>query len=126
MTKAENKRITAALARARAGTSAAIAVRIVADKSVDAFEHAKAEFMAREMHLHPGANAALILVAPQARTFAVLGDRALHDRVGQAFWDDLVAQMTGAFKAAGPAEAIVLGIDHLGEAMRAHFAAPAP
>jgi uncharacterized membrane protein len=80
--------------------------------------------MAREMHLHPGANAALILVAPQARTFAVIGDRALHERVGQAFWDDLVAQMTGAFKTAGPTDAIILGIDHLGAAMRTHFAAP--
>jgi len=121
-----NKRIAAALERAQAGTSAAIAVRIVPAKSVDAFERAKAEFMARELHTHPGENAALILVAPQARTFAVIGDRALHERVGQAFWDDLVAQMTGAFKTAGPTEAIILGIDHLGAAMRANFAAPKP
>lgn len=126
MTRGENKRIVAALKRARAGTSSRIAVRIVADKTVDAFEHAKAEFVARELHTHPGANAALILVAPQARTFAVIGDTALHERVGQAFWDDLVAQMAGVFKTAGPAEAIVLGIDHLGAVMRTHFAAPAP
>jgi putative membrane protein len=77
------------------------------------------------MHTHPAANAALILVAPNARAFAVLGDRVLHERVGQAFWDQTVAQMTQAFKAGTPADAIVAGIDRLGDALHQHFAVSA-
>ena len=44
------------------------------------------------LHRHETENAALILVAPKARRFAILGDRALHDRVGDDFWNDLVEE----------------------------------
>lgn len=126
MTEADRKRIGRALQRAEAGTSSRIGVRIVPEAAVDAFERAKSEFLARGMHAHPGSNAALILVAPNARTFAVLGDRALHERVGQAFWDRIVVEMTQAFKAGTPADAIVAGIDRLGAALHAHFTQAAP
>ncbi len=126
MTKDDRKRIDDALHRAEAGTSSRIAVRVVPDASLDAFERAKAEFLAGGMHTHPGANAALILVAPKARTFAVLGDRALHERVGQPFWEQIVAQMSAAFKSGTPADAIVLGVDRLGDALHEHFKQAAP
>jgi uncharacterized membrane protein len=126
MTKADRARIDSALQRAEQDTSARIAVRIVPDETVDAFERAKAEFMGRAMHEHPGANAALILVAPKARSFAVIGDRALHERVGQAFWDDTVAKMSRAFASGSATDAIVLGIDRLGDAFHQHFTVSAP
>ncbi|HUZ50067.1 MAG TPA: TPM domain-containing protein [Candidatus Dormibacteraeota bacterium] len=126
MTKDDRKRIDEALHRAEAGTSSRIAVRVVPDATIDAFERAKAEFLAGGMHVHPGANAALILVAPKARSFAVLGDRALHERVGQPFWERIVAQMTAAFKTGTPTDAIVLGVDRLGDALHEHFKQAAP
>ncbi|MHB8148453.1 MAG: TPM domain-containing protein [Vulcanimicrobiaceae bacterium] len=126
MTHNDRKRIDAALRRAETGTSSRIAVRVVPDTALDTFERAKAEFLAGGMHVHPGENAALILVAPKARTFAVLGDRALHERVGQAFWDQIVAKMTETFKAGTPTDAIVLGIDRLGEALHEHFTQATP
>jgi uncharacterized membrane protein len=126
VTKADRKRIEEALQRAESGTSSRIAVRIVRDATVDAFEQAKAEFLGRGMHTHPAANAALILVAPKARRFAVIGDRELHERVGQAFWDQIVAEMTQAFKTSTPVAAVLLGIDRLGEALHEHFSQAAP
>lgn len=126
MSRGDRARIQAALLRAEAGTSSRLAVRIVPDASVDAFERAKAEFLTGGLQTHPAANAGLILVAPKARAFAVLGDRALHERVGQRFWDDLVAEMSAAFKARTPVDAIVLGIDRLGTALHEHFAQAAP
>jgi len=126
VTKDDKKRIDAALLRAKSGTSSFVAVRIVPDATVDAFERAKAEFLERSLHTHATSNAALILVAPKARKFAVIGDRALHERVGQPFWDETVVQMAAAFKTGTPADAIVLGIDRLGAAMREHFSAAAP
>jgi uncharacterized membrane protein len=122
VTGADRKRIDVALGRAEAGTSSRIAVRIVPDATIDAFERAKAEFVGRGMDTHPAANAALILVAPNARAFAVIGDRALHDCVGQSFWDDTVAGMADAFRTGTPTDAIVLGIERIGDALHKHFA----
>jgi len=126
VTKADRKRIDEALRRAEAGTTSRIIVRIVSDASLDAMERAKAEFLAGAMHTHPAANAALILVAPKARAFAVLGDRALHERVGQHFWNETIEQMTAAFKTRTITDAIVLGIDRLGDALHEHFAVATP
>jgi uncharacterized membrane protein len=122
VTNSDRKRIDAALHRAQLGTSSHVAVRIVPEPALDAFERAKEEFLARGMHASSGANAALILVAPMARKFAVIGDRELHERVGQAFWDETVVQMAQAFTAGTPADAIVLGIERLGAALHEHFA----
>jgi uncharacterized membrane protein len=121
VSRGDRARIQAALLRAEAGTSSRLAVRIVPDGSLDALERAKAEFLTGGLHAHPAANAALILVAPKARAFAVLGDRALHERVGQPFWDELVAEMSAAFKTRTQVDAIVLGIDRLGTALHEHF-----
>jgi uncharacterized membrane protein len=126
MTRADRLRIRDALRRAESGTSSRLAVRIVPDTSLDAFERAKTEFLSGGLQTHPAANAGLILVAPKARSFAVLGDRALHERVGQAFWDDVVAAMSAAFKAGAITDGIVLGIDRLGDALHQHFAQAAP
>ncbi len=123
MTEDERKRIDAALTHAQMGTTAVIAVRIITDAHVDALEHAKAEFTAKGLHQSAGENGALILVAPKAKRFAVIGDRALHERVGQKFWDDTVAQMAKTFKSGKTADAIVQGIDRLGRAFHEHFKA---
>jgi uncharacterized membrane protein len=121
VTETDRKRIDAALLRAQAGTSARIAVRIVPDRALDAFERAKSEFVDQGLHAHGAANAAPILVAPKACAFAVIGDRNLHERVGQAFWDETVGEMTKAFATRTPTDAIVLGVDRLGAAFHEHF-----
>ena len=71
-------------------------MRVVPDKRVDAFARAKHEFD-RAGRTSTTRNAALILVAPNARRMAVLGDRALHERVGEKFWNAIVAESTPYF-----------------------------
>ena len=123
MTRADGGRIDAAIARATAGTTGHIAVRVMAEKNVDAFERAKAEFETRKLHCAKDRNAALVLVAPKARSFAVLGDRALHERVGEPFWHELVAEMQPYFARDAIADGIVHAITRLGVALHAHFLA---
>ncbi|MDE2481376.1 MAG: DUF5130 family protein [bacterium] len=121
MTAADRKRIHEAVAEAERGTTARIGVRFVADESVDAFERAKAEFEAIGMHRHETRNAALILVAPKAKRFAVIGDEQLHARVGDAFWTDTVAAMQPHFREGSIGDAVVLGLHRLGAEMKRHF-----
>ncbi|HLY03892.1 MAG TPA: TPM domain-containing protein [Candidatus Cybelea sp.] len=124
MTKAQQATISAAIAAAEDGTTGRIAVREIPDRSVDAFERAKREFGRIGLHRHEPANGALILVAPKARRFAIVGDRALHERVGDAFWDDLVKE-SQPFFARGETEAgILYAVARLGEVLHAHFAEP--
>lgn len=122
MTSQDRRRIAAAIAQAEAGTEGRIAVRLIPDDSVDAFERAKTEFERIGMARHERRNAALILVAPRARQYAVLGDRALHERVGDAFWNDLVAELQPVFARDDITGAIVCGVERLGSALREHFA----
>jgi uncharacterized membrane protein len=122
MTAAERARIQDAMARAEDGTSARVAVRFVPDSTVDALERAKTEFELAGMHGHPERNAALILVAPNARKFALIGDRELHARVGDSFWNQAVERMRVRFVAGDIAGAVVEGLDQLGIALHEHFA----
>ncbi len=73
------------------------------------------------LHRHKHGNAALILVAPKARQYAIIGDRALHDRVGDDFWNDVVAESQPHF-ARGAAEGVTHAVGRIGEQLRAHFA----
>jgi uncharacterized membrane protein len=123
VTSRDRRRIATVIARAENGTTGRIAVRIVPDETVDAFDRAKSEFERVGMQRHPYRNAALILVAPRARRFAVLGDRALHERVDETFWRDVVAKMQPLFARGDIADAIVCGVERLGSAFREHFSA---
>jgi len=123
MTDDDRTRIDAAIARAQEGTTATLALHVILDAQADALERAKAEFLGRGLDRHERANAALILFAPNARTFAVIGDRALHEAVGQTFWDETAALMATSFKDGRQTDGLVLGIDRLGRAFHEHFKA---
>ena len=124
MTKAQQATISAAIAAAEDGTTGRIAVREIPDRSVDAFERAKREFGRVGLQRHEHANAALILVAPKARQFAIIGDRALHERVGDAFWNDLVKESQPFFARGDTQAGILYAVARLGEVLHAHFAEP--
>ncbi len=122
MTSSERAEISRAIARAEEGTTGRIAVRVIPDSSVDAFERAKHEFGRVGLHRHHHANGALILVAPKARRFAVIGDRALHERVGDAFWNGVVETSRPYFARGEVAQGIVHAVGRIGDALHAHFA----
>jgi uncharacterized membrane protein len=121
VTREQRASIERAIGAAEHGTSGRIAVRVVPDRNLDAFERAKLEFGRTGLHRHDAANGALILVAPAARRFAVIGDRALHERVGEAFWDDVIAQSQPYFARGEVSEGILYAVRRLGEALHAHF-----
>jgi uncharacterized membrane protein len=120
--RSERAAIARAIAKAEDGTSGRIAVRIVPDGTVDALERAKHEFGRIGLHKHDRANAALILVAPKARSFAVIGDRALHERVGEEFWNGVVRASQPYFARGELADGVIDVVARLGEAFKAHFA----
>ncbi|HEY6486713.1 MAG TPA: TPM domain-containing protein [Candidatus Cybelea sp.] len=125
MTKADRAEIAHAIAQAEDGTSGRIAVRVIPDRSVDAFQRAKREFGALKLHRYEPRNGALILVAPNARQFAIIGDKELHERVGNAFWDDVVKETQPYFAGGDTQAGILYAIARIGEALRQNFGEPA-
>jgi uncharacterized membrane protein len=121
MTREERSRIAKAIEIAESGTTGRIAVRVIPDTSVDAFQRAKDEFGRAGLHRHTHENAALVLVAPKARQYAVLGDRALHEIVGDGFWRAVVDEVQPAFARGDVAGAVVLAVERIGHALHQHF-----
>jgi len=66
-------------------------------------------------------NGILFFVVPSRRRFAVIGDEGIHQKVGQEFWEKLVAAMAGDFREGKFNEGLVRGIGECGRLLAAHF-----
>jgi uncharacterized membrane protein len=63
----------------------------------------------------------LVYIAMKDHQFAILADQGIHERVGQAFWNQEVAVMSTHFKNAQPADAIEAVVNDIGLALKTHF-----
>lgn len=70
-------------------------------------------------------NGILIFLVPSRRRFVVLGDSGIHAAVGQAFWDEVAACLSGHFRRGAFTEGLVAGIQLLGKRLAEHFPADA-
>ena len=66
-------------------------------------------------------NGVLLFVVPSRRKFVVLGDRGIHERVGQDFWDTVAAAMSDKFRQGRFTDGLVQAIEVVGEQLAAHF-----
>lgn len=110
-----------AIREAEQKTTGAIRV-IVSHKHVEApLQEAQKEFTRLGMNHSPDRNGVLIFVAPRSHTFAVIGDKAVHEKCGDEFWQELAAAMTGYFRKSAFTEGIVHGVKKAGELLTEHF-----
>lgn len=116
-----HERIHAAIQAAEAKTSGEIRVMVSHKAAPDPVVTAQKAFLRLNMKATQQRNAVLIFVAPKSRTFAIIGDEAVHLKCGDAFWSELAAAMTGHFKRGDFTEAIVHGISRAGELLAQHF-----
>lgn len=66
-------------------------------------------------------NGVLFFVVPGRRKFVVLGDRGIHERVGQQFWDSVAAAVSEKFRDGDFTGGLVRGIEKVGEQLATHF-----
>lgn len=116
----DEAKVRAAIAEAERHTSGKIAV-VLAPSYAGAIEHAaQRAFRARFGKSHQR-NGILIFVAPNHRKFVVWGDAGIHEKVGQAFWDRIVAAVRERFKSGDLTAGLLHGVHEAGEALRSHF-----
>jgi uncharacterized membrane protein len=63
----------------------------------------------------------LIFLSPPSRTFAVVGGQALHDAVGQEWWEELAGMMRTHFRTRYYSEGLESAVRFAGEALQYYF-----
>lgn len=112
--KVNHDLIVDAIRAAEARTSGEIRVVVARHKAEDPIAAAQGYFNKMGMANSPHRNGVLIFVAPRSRRFAVIGDSAVHDKCGDAFWKGLAEAMSGHFGRGDFTGGIVHGIERAG------------
>jgi uncharacterized membrane protein len=122
LSKLEHDQIVHAIRDAESNTSGQIRVYIQRGKAdVDPLVAAQTKFHRLGMHKTPKRNAVLIFVAPRAHKFAVVGDKAIHEKCGEQFWQQLVHGIREHFRNEKFTDALVEAIREAGNALATHF-----
>ena len=122
LSRLEHDDIVQAIHQAEAKTSGEIRVFIQRGKlEGDPLLAAQKKFHRLSMHKTGARNAILIFVAPRAHKFAVVGDKAIHEKCGEQFWQRLVDGMRDHFRNEKFSHALVEAIEEAGKALATHF-----
>jgi uncharacterized membrane protein len=122
LSKLEHDRIVGAIREAESKTSGQIRVYVQRGKlSADPLIAAQQQFNRLGMHKTRERNAVLIFVVPRAQKFAVVGDKAIHEKCGEEFWQRVVGAMRAQFQNEKFSHAIIEGIEEVGKLLSAHF-----
>lgn len=119
----DEPQILAAIRAAESQTTGKIRAVVSKRRCADPLAAARKHFHALGLHNDPHHNGVLIFVAPRSHTFAIYGDRGVHERCGDEFWNALRDQMLEHLRAGRYTEALVHGINKAGELLAAHFPA---
>ncbi len=118
----EKDQITEAIKRAETKTSGEIRVFIENKcKYPDALDHAKELFSELKMEATQDRNGVLIYVAIKDRKLAVYGDKSIHEKLGDEYWNDSVKNMISQFTGNNYAKGIEDMILSIGYALKQHF-----
>ena len=102
LSDADFEAISASIADAESQTSGMIKVHLerrVHGHHGDALDRAKDVFARLQMHQTVERHAVLIYLALEDRKLAVIGDRGIHDRVGDAYWASIRDHMVASLRA---------------------------
>jgi uncharacterized membrane protein len=114
-----------AIARAEIRTSGEIRVSIARFFLGSSRRLAERAFRRLGVHATRDRNGVLLLIVPSRRELVVLGDEAIHARVGDAFWTEIAARVSTHFHEGRYTEGVVESVDAIGDALARHFPAGA-
>ena len=113
--------VARAVAQAEQHTSAEIRVHLDHSCPGDALQRAIKVFERLGMHQTAARNAVLVYISVTDRKLAVIGDRGIHERVGEDYWQGLVADVLLRMRQQGPRDGLVHAVAETGTALRQHF-----
>lgn len=113
--------IAAAIKEAEKKTSGEIRVHIEAHCKKDAMQRAIEVFHQLEMQKTAQRNGVLIYVALLDKSFAIIGDEGIHQKVPSEFWESTKEAMMKYFKEEKIVEGVIEGVTLAGEKLQAFF-----
>ena len=114
-------RIQQAIAAAELQTSAELRVSVSPFFWGNVDKTARRAFERLKMHETAERNGVLFFVVPSRRAFVVLGDRGIHERVGDDFWQSVVREIEPYFRAGDFTGGLIAGIATAGLALATHY-----
>lgn len=117
----EETLIIAAIRKAEAKTSGEIRVHLEENTRSGAMREAKRIFRKLGMHKTKDRNGVLILMIPEKKTFAIIGDQGIDDVVEDNFWDSERDLIQGYFREGHFCAGLVAAIDQIGTKLKAYF-----
>jgi uncharacterized membrane protein len=113
--------LKAAVAKAEKRTSGEIRV-FIEDSSEDGpLDRAAYLFAQLGMHKTDQRNGVLIYVAFSDRKFSIIGDKGIHEKVGDIFWDQIKVNMATHFREGKILKGLLVAVEESGEALSKHF-----
>jgi uncharacterized membrane protein len=113
--------VASAIAAAEAKTSAEIRVHLDARCPGDPMARAIAVFERLGMHRTAARHGVLVYVSVEDHKLAVVGDRGIHERVGQDYWESLVVAVLAHFRQERPRDGLLHAVGEVGTVLRRHF-----
>jgi uncharacterized membrane protein len=114
-------RVTRAIEQAERRTSGEIRVSVAPFFWGSVQRAAERAFARLGMTRTRAHNGVLIFIVPTRRSFVVLGDSGVHERVGQKLWEDVVGVMTPHFRRGAFTDGVVTGIQTVAEELAREF-----
>lgn len=117
----DEPKIVAAIAQAEKRSSGEIRVFVSQREVDDVVARAQQRFEKLGMTRTQLRNGVLLYFAPRSRKFAVVGDQAIHEKCGPAFWEDVSTGVRRHLRSGDFTEAILHGVRQVGEVLARHF-----
>ena len=122
LSKVDHDRVVRAIREAEARSSGEIRVYIHrGNLDGDALMVARQRFSRLGMEKTRDRNAVLLFISPRAHKFAVVGDKAVHEKCGNDYWEQVINTMREHFRNDRFSQAIGDAIKEIGDVLATHF-----
>lgn len=113
--------IARAVAEAEGHTSAEVRVHLDHSCEGDALQQAIKVFERLGMHRTAARNGVLVYISVTDRKLAIIGDKGIHERVGEAYWQGLVAAVRERLRQQQSRDGLVHALAEVGRMLERHF-----
>jgi uncharacterized membrane protein len=113
--------VARAVAAAEEQTSAEVRVHLDHACPGDALPRAIKVFERLGMHKTAERHGVLVYISVTDRKLAVIGDKGIHERVGEAYWRELVDAVRDRMRRERPRDGLVHAVSELGAVLGRHF-----
>jgi len=121
LSKEEKREIVEAIRAAEKDTTGEIRIHLDRRSGGDVMDRAKKIFKKQRLHRRKQRNAVLIYLSLENRSFSILGDAGIHERVGDSFWKEISESLQRHFSRGQFLEGLKHAIREIGEEFKKHF-----